>query len=147
MREWDVIIVGAGFAGAFIYMPSYGDAVGQHQFHALYQGHYDELPDLFKRHKAKVKREIRELLGMVEQETFELFPRLKDNYHWKIPHVEIYGIAQSPGFAGNKKPSMKPPGVGNLYIVSYTVEEARGVGMQAVARGALMAADAILGND
>ena len=62
-----------------------------------------------------------------------------------MPHVEIYGIAQCPGFVGNKKPSMQPPGVGNLYIVSYTVAEAKGVGMQAVARSARLAAEAIIG--
>ena len=88
---------------------------------------------------------MREILDVLEQDTFAFFPELKDNYHWKMPHVEIYGIAQSPGFTGDKKPSMQPPGTGNLYIVSYTVAEARGVGMQAVARGARMAAEAILG--
>ena len=144
--RWAPKMPHSDFAGVFIYMPSYGDAAGQHQFHALYQGHYDELPDLFSRHKVKVRRQMRELLDVLEQDTFEFFPQLKDNYHWKMPHVEIYGIAQSPGFTGDKKPSMQPPGTGNLYIVSYTVAEARGVGMQAVARGARMAAEAILGD-
>jgi len=125
-------------------MPSYGDEAKQHQFHALYQGHYDEMPNLFNRYHVKVKREVREMLDMLERDTFELYPQLKDGYRWKMPHVEIYGIAQSPGFVGTKKPSMKPPGVGNLYLVSYTVEEARGIGMQAVARGARLAAKEIL---
>ncbi len=142
--RWAPNMPHSGNAGVFIYMPSYGDEVKQHQFHALYQGHYDEMPDLFDRHSVKVKRQVRELLDMLERDTFEYFPELKDNYHWRMPHIEIYGIAQSPGFVGTKKPSMRPPGVGNLYIASYTVEEARGVGMQAVARCARKVAAAIL---
>jgi len=142
--RWAPKLPHSGFTGVFVFMPSYGDEAKQHQFHALYQGHYDEMPNLFNRYHVKVKREVREMLDMLERDTFELYPQLKDGYRWKMPHVEIYGIAQSPGFVGTKKPSMKPPGVGNLYLVSYTVEEARGIGMQAVARGARLAAKEIL---
>ena len=142
--RWAPELPHSGYTGVFIYMPSYGDDVNQHQFHALYQGHYDEFPDLLQRRKAGVRQKVREFLDLLEQDTFELYPQLKDNYHWKIPHVEIYNIAQSPGLVGSKKPSMKPPGVNNLYLVSYTVQEARGVGMQAVARNAIMAAEAII---
>ncbi len=142
--RWAPRLPHSGYTGVFIYMPSYGDAVNQHQFHALYQAHYDEMPDLFNRGQAKERREIREMLELLERDTLELYPQLRDNYHWKMPHVEIYNIAQSPGLVGSKRPSMRPPGVSNLYIVSYSMQEARGVGMQAVANCARLAAEAII---
>ncbi len=141
--RWAPELPKSGHTGVFIYMPSYGDEAEQHQFHALYQAHYDEMPDLFQRNKAKVRREIRDMLHLLEQDTFELYPDLKDNYVWKLPHVEVYNIAQSPGLVGSKRPSMVPPGVENLYLVSYSMREARGVGMQAIANCARLAAEAI----
>ncbi len=142
--RWAPELPHSGFTGVFVYMPTYGDDAKQCQLHALYQCHYDEMADLFNRNRAKVKREIREMLGLLERDTFELYPQLRDNYHWRIPHVEIYNIAQSPGFVGTKRPAMKPPGVSNLYLVSYCIQEARGIGMQAVANNARLASEAII---
>ncbi len=141
--RWSPNMPHSGYTGVFVYMPTYGDAAGQHQFHALYQAHYDEMPDLFLRRDAKTRNKIRNLLDLLEKDTFEIYPELKGNYHWKIPHVEIYNIAQSPGLVGSKRPSMKPPGVKNLYLASYSVQEARGVGMQAIARCARCVAEEI----
>ena len=120
-----------------------GDEVNQYQFHVSYQGHYDEMPDLFNRKSAQVRHEIRNTLAVLEQESIELYPQLKDAYHWRVAHAGIYGIAQSPGFVGAKRIPMKPPAVKNLYIVSSTVREARGIGMAATAKCARLAVNEI----
>ena len=44
--RWAPNLPESGFSGIFYPMPSYGDDVGQYQFHVSYQGHYDELPNL-----------------------------------------------------------------------------------------------------
>lgn len=131
-------------AGIFFQMPGYSDDGQTHQFHTCYQGHYDEFPDLFNIRSAGVRAKSREVIEMLERETFELFPQVKDSYNWKIAHAGIYGIAQSPGLVGDKRPSMKAPGVPNLYLVSSTVREARGIGIAATAKCARMAVDDIL---
>ncbi len=61
-----------------------------------------------------------------------------------MAHAGDYGLVQSPGFVGGKRISMKPPAVKNLFIVSSTVREARGIGMAATAKCARMAAGEIM---
>jgi phytoene dehydrogenase-like protein len=61
-----------------------------------------------------------------------------------MAHGGIYCVAQSPGLVGNKRPSMVTPGVSNLYLVSATVREARGIGVAAVAKCAQLAVKEIL---
>lgn len=143
--RWAPGLPHSGFSGIFFPMPTYGDDVSQYQFHVSYQGHWDEMPDLFNRRSAKVKREMREMIAMLEKESLELYPQLKSGYHWKVAHAGLYGIAQSPGLVGSKRPSMKPPGIENLYIVSNTVREARGISMSATGKCARMAVEAIMG--
>ena len=142
--RWAPNLPESGFSGVFFPMPSYGDAVNQYQFHVSYQGHYDEMPNLFQRNRASVKREIRDTIDMLERESVALFPALKGVHHWRVAHAGVYGIAQSPGFVGPKRPSMKPPEFDNLFIVSNTVSEARGVSTQGVGKCARIAAKAIL---
>jgi len=142
--RWAPHLPHSGFSGIFFPMPSYGDEVGQYQFHVSYQGHYDEMPDLLNRRSAKVKNEIRDTIALLERESLELYPQLKAAYHWRIAHAGVYGIAQSPGFVGFKRPSMKIPRYENLYIVSGTVREARGISMSATAKCARLAAQEIL---
>jgi phytoene dehydrogenase-like protein len=125
-------------------MPSYGDDVNQHQFHVSYQGHYDEMPDLLNRNQAKVRRQARETIAMLERESIRLYPKLRDGYRWRVAHAGVYGIAQSPGFVGSKRPSMRVPGFDNLFVVSNTVQEARGVSTSATGKCARMAAEAML---
>ncbi len=134
----------SGFSGVCFPMPSYADDVNQHQFHVSYQGHYDEMPDLLSGNQARVKRQTREIIAMLERESIKLFPQLKDAYNWRMAHAGVYGIAQSPGLVSTKRPSMKPPGVDNLYIVSNTVSEARGVSLQGVCKCSRRATEAIL---
>ncbi len=142
--RWIPKLPHSGFSGLFFPMPSYGDEVNQYQFHVSYQGHYDEMPNLFNRKSAQVRREIRNTLAVLEQESIELYPQLKDAYHWRVAHAGIYGIAQSPGFVGAKRISMKPPAVRNLFIVTSTVREARGIGMAATAKCARLAVNEIM---
>ncbi len=130
-------------SGIFFQMPNYSDD-GTHQFHSCYQGHYDEFPDLFNIKSASVRHNTREIIDTLERETFQLFPQVKDAYNWKVVHAAVYGIAQSPGLVGDKRPSMAPPGVSNMYIVSSTVREARGIGIAAVAKCAKKATEAIV---
>ena len=143
--RWAPRLPESGLSGIFYPMPTYGDAVGQYQFHVSYQGHYDEFPDLLDRGRARVRAGIRDIIAMLERESIRLYPRLKDGYCWRIAHAGVYGIAQSPGFVGLKRPSMRVPGIPNLFIVSNTVREARGIGMSAVGNCARMAAETILG--
>lgn len=142
--RWAPNLPESGFSGVFFPMPSYGDEVSQYQFHVSYQGHYDELPNLLKRDQANVRRQIRHTIAMLERESVQLYPQLRDAFRWRIAHAGVYGIAQSPGFVGTKRPSMRPPGVDNLFLVSNTVREARGVSTSAVAKCARRAAEAIL---
>jgi phytoene dehydrogenase-like protein len=142
--RWAPNLPASGFSGVFYPMPSYGDDVNQYQFHVSYQGHYDELPDLLNRDQAKARRQVRDMIGMLERESIQLYPRLKDGYRWRVAHAGVYGIAQSPGFVGTKRPSMRVPGYRNLFVVSNTVQEARGISMSAIGRCARMASEAIV---
>ncbi len=141
--RWAPNLPVSGFSGIFFPMPSYGDDVNQYQYHVSYQGHWDELPGLFSRKSATARRKIRDTIAMLEKESLDLYPQLKDSYHWRIAHAGIYGIAQSPGLVGSKRPSMRPPGINNLFIVSNTVSEARGVSMAAIGKCARMAVEVI----
>ena len=142
--RWAPEMPHSGFAGIFVPMPMYGDRVNQYQYHVSYQGHYDEMPDLLNRKSAHVRRQIRDTIAMLERESIAFYPRLKDAWRLRVAHAGVYGIAQSPGLVGSKRPSMKPPGISNLYIASGTVQEARGINMSATARCARLAADAII---
>jgi phytoene dehydrogenase-like protein len=141
--RWAPNLPESGFSGIFYPMPSYGDDVNQHQFHVSYQGHYDELPDLLSRDQAKVRRQIRETIAMLERESIRLYPQLKKGYRWRVAHAGVYGIAQSPGFVCTKRPSMRVPKFRNLFVVSNTVREARGISMSAIGRCARLATEAI----
>jgi len=142
--RWAPNLPESGLSGIFYPMPSYGDDVNQYQFHVSYQGHYDELPDLLNGSQAKVRRQIRDTIAMLERESIKFYPQLKDGYRWRVAHAGVYGIAQSPGLVSTKRPSMRVPGYRNLFVVSNTVQEARGISMSANGRCARMAADAIL---
>ncbi|MCU0821029.1 MAG: NAD(P)/FAD-dependent oxidoreductase [Spirochaetes bacterium] len=143
--RWAPNLPESGFSHISFPMPSYGENVKQYQYHVSYQGHWDEMPDLFNRRNAVVKRQVRDTIAMLERESLQLYPQLKSGYHWKVAHAGVYGLAQSPGLVGPKRPSMVPPGIKNLYIVSGTVQEARGISMSAIGKCASMAADVILG--
>jgi len=118
--------------------------VNQYQFHVSYQGHYDEMPNLLRGNQAMVRRQIRETIALLERESIKFYPQLKDGYRWRVAHAGVYGIAQSPGLVSSKRPSMKVPGYSNLFVVSNTVQEARGISLSATGRCAQIAAEAIL---
>ncbi len=142
--RWAPNMPHSGFSGIFYPMPSYGDEVKKYQFHVSYQGHWDEMPDLLNRKKASVRRQTRDTIALLEKESLELYPQLKSGYEWKVAHAGLYGIAQSPGLVGSKRPSMKTPGINNLFIVSNTVSEARGISLSGTGKCARMASDAII---
>jgi hypothetical protein len=142
--RWAPILPESGFSGIFFPMPSYGDESNQYQFHVSYQGHYDEMPDLLNRKSARVRRQIHETIAMLERESIGLYPQLKDAGRWRVAHAGVYGIAQSPGLVGNKRPSMKVPGYPNLFIVSGTSREARGISMSSIGKCSRMAVDSIM---
>ena len=142
--RWAPNLPESGFSGVFYPMPSYGDDAGQYQFHVSYQGHYDELPDLLRRGQASVRRRVRETIAVLERESIRLYPQLESGYRWRVAHAGVYGIAQSPGLVGSKRPSMRVPGYRNLFVVSNTVREARGISLSAVGKCARMAAEAIV---
>lgn len=143
--RWVPTMPKSGLSGIFFNMPTYGDKVGQYQFHISYQGHYCELPDLHNADLADNRREIEVQLDLLEEESAEFFPMIKGNVHWKVRHAGIYGIAQSPGLVGEKRPPIYVPEVEGLYIVGDCVREAVGIGMQSAVRSALVCAEAILG--
>ena len=142
--RWAPNLPESGFSGVFYPMPSYGDEVNQYQFHVSYQGHYDELPDLLNRGQAKVRRQVRDTIALLERESIQLYPQLKKGYRWRVAHAGVYGIAQSPGLVGTKRPSMRVPGYRTLFVVSNTVQEARGISMSAIGRCARLATEAIV---
>ncbi len=88
--------------------------------------------------------------AFVEADIDEVMPELKARTLWKLRSAGVYEIAESPGAVGVHRPSLQPPGVANLYLVSHAVREARGesnaVGTPAVAAAALRCVDLILGN-
>jgi len=143
--RWVPTMPKSGLSGIFFNMPTYGDKVGQYQFHISYQGHYCELPDLHNPDLADNRREIEALLDLLEEESAEFFPMIKGKVHWKVRHAGIYGIAQSPGLVGEKRPTIFVPQVEGLYIVGDCVREAVGIGMQSAVRSALVCAEEILG--
>jgi len=142
--RWAPGLPESGFSGIFFPMPTYGDGAGQFQDHVSYEGYYDEMPDLFRRDRAGTRRRARDLIAMLERESVRLYPSLQNAARWRVAHAGVYGIAQSPGFVGDKRPSMKTPGVERLFLVSNTVREARGVSTQGVCKCARLAAKAIL---
>ena len=131
--------------GYFMWFPTYGESVGQYQVHFFTQGLWDELPSVFQMNRARTRRQIATLLDLFEEDIEELFPDLKKHSLWKVRQASAYSISQAPSLVGKFRPQIQVPGVDNLYLVSDTVREARGPGMQAVANAVLQCADLILG--
>ncbi|MFC1822382.1 phytoene desaturase family protein [Thermodesulfobacteriota bacterium] len=143
--RWVPQLPKSGLSGLFCHMPSYGDAVGQYQLHALYQGHYYEFPDLHNAHLGKNRIEIDRLLNLLEEETAEFFPEINEKAKWKIRHAGIYRIAEAPGLVGDKRPPIFVPSVDGLYLAGDCVSESVGMGMQSAAHSAIKCAEDILG--
>ena len=108
------------------------------------QGAYGDLPDLSQLHLAETRRAVRRVLNGLMEDGKELLPGLANGIRWEIRNAAVYGLSESPGISGRHRPPMIPPGIKNLYMVSDTVSDAFGIGMQAVADVSRKAVERIL---
>lgn len=127
-------------------LPDTYDSFSEEKFtaHFLIQCHWNEFPSIFQIHKARVRNQIREKLDLCEQDIKELFPGIEERYEWKMYTGSPFGVAPVPGLVGRYLPSIKPPGVDNLYLVSDTIREGSAVGIEGTGKAALECADLIL---
>ena len=131
--KWSPRLPRTGTYGIFFQHQSYGDKAGEIQVNLCIQGSYDDLPDLTQWEWAKIRRDARQVLDRLMEDAKEMIPGLAQAKKWEIRTAAVYGLSESPGITGQHKPPMEPPCVQNLYMVSDTVREARGVGIQAAA--------------
>jgi hypothetical protein len=136
--KWCPRLPRAGVFGLFFQHRSYGDAVKEVQVNLVLQGHYGDLPDLSEWRWAKTRRAVRRFLDLLEEDARELIPGLAEATKWRVRHAAVLGLAESPGLSWRHRPSMVPPGIQGLYLLSDTVREARGLGMQSVAKASLV---------
>jgi hypothetical protein len=130
--------------GALFLQLPYGDAVGQPQFGCMLQSHWDEVPSLFEANRAKNRLGLQKIWDLFEEDIKELFPDFERHCLWKIRHTAPWALAFAPGVVGRFRPSIKPPEVENLYLVSDTVREAKTLGVESVGCAALHCVDHIL---
>ena len=131
--KWSPKLPRTGTYGIFFQHQSYGDKANEIQVNLCIQGGYDDLPDLSEWQWAKTRRDVRRVLDGLLEDAKEMIPGLAQARKWEVRTAAVYGLSESPGIAGRHRPPMVPPGVQNLYMVSDTVREARGVGIQASA--------------
>ena len=122
-----------GIFGLAFHHQSYGDQAKEYQINLVLQGNYKDLPDLTEWKWAKTRRAVRRFLNLLEEDTNELIPGLAEAKKWKVRQAAALGLAEEPGISGMHRPSMAPPGIENLYLVSDTIYEARGLGIQSTA--------------
>lgn len=139
--KWVPRLPRAGVFGIFFQHRSYGDAVNEVQVNLVLQGHWEDLPDLAEWRWAKTRRSVRRFLDLLEEDAKELIPGLADATKWRVRHAGVLGLAESPGLSGRHRPSMVPPGIEGLFLLSDTVREARGLGLQSVAKASLILMD------
>ena len=131
--------------GSIMPMPSYGEAANEYVADFWQQGSWLGGPSPVQRGTAMVKREALKMLDFFEEDIKALFPDIEAHCCWKIYYFHTYGIAGSPRLVGKYRPSIQPPGIKNLYLVSDTLRDTRAAGMASAARCALLCADRILG--
>ncbi len=133
MFKWSPKLPRTGVYGVFFQHQSYGDQTNETQVNLAIQGSYNDLPDLSETQWAKTRREVRHILDNMLKDAEELIPGLAGATKWHIRNASVFGMSESPGIAGKHRPSMVPPGVENLYLISDTISEAMGLGAQAIA--------------
>ena len=111
---------------------------------ALFQTHWNEMPNLFEMDQAITRKKVRELLALFEEDVYEVLPEIKENLVWKVPYTSVFSLAHAPGQVGQYRPSMRTP-VNNLYLINDSVKESRGMGLQAVAHTALLMTEELTG--
>ncbi len=139
--KWHPCLPRTGTYGIFFQHQSYGDKAGETQVNLCIQGGYADLPDLAESRWAKTRRAVRRVLDGLMEDAKELIPGLESAVAWEVRTASVFGLSESPGIAGRHRPSMVPPGVINLYMVSDTVSEAKGLGCQGIAHASLRLMD------
>ena len=111
------------------------------QVNLCIQGGYGDLPDLSELEWARNRRAVRCVLDNLMEDGKELLPGLAGATRWEVRTAAVYGLSESPGISGRHRPPMVPPGIRNLFLVSDTVRDACGIGMQAAASVSLKLVD------
>lgn len=85
------------------------------------------------------------LLRLMWEDLKEMFPGIEERMEWRIPYYVdgCDGLARQPGLVGNFKPSLKAPGVPNLFFAGDTYS-GRGLAINSAALSAMNCADLIL---
>lgn len=147
MFRWHPSLPRTGTYGIFYQAQSYGDQAGQTQVTLCIQGSYGDLPDLSQLHLAETRRAVRRVLKGLMEDGKELLPGLAKGIRWEVRNAAVYGLSESPGISGRHRPPMIPPGIKNLYMVSDTVSDAFGIGLQAAADVSMKAVKRIVTHD
>jgi len=143
--KWIPMLRRTGLGGCVILVPAYGEAVGQSQAIFFLQAHWNEVPSLFEANRAKNRLALERIFDHYEKDIKELFPEFERHCLWKIRHNAHWALAEAPGVAGGPhRPSVKVPGVENLYLVSDTVREGRTIGVERSASAALYCVDHLI---
>ncbi len=92
------------------------------------------------------RRGIERLFEAFVGEVEEMLPELKGHTLWRSRHLYDYNLASRPGFTGKGRLPNTIPGLEGLYLCGDGIQ-ARGVGTDRAARGALKAAEMLLGEE
>jgi len=143
ISKWVPNLPRVGLGGLYLQVP-YGDQVGQEQLVAVLQSHWTDVPSLFRLKEAETRLGFRRIWDLFEADTRELFPEFEKHCLWRVRHLAAWAMAEAPGAAGRFRPSVKPPEVEGLYLVSDTVSEGTSIGFAACAGAALYFMDNLL---
>jgi len=145
--KWCPKLPHTGTYGVFFQHQSYGDEAGEVQVNLCIQGNYDDLPDLSDWQWADTRRRVRQVLDNLEKDGREMIPGLEKATKWQISNAAVFGLSESPGIAGRHRPPIVPPGIENLYLLSDTINEAHGLGIQAIAKASQALLNKIISKD
>jgi len=142
--RWSPKLPRTGVYGVFFQHQSYGDGANEIQVNLAIQGSYNDLPDLSEWQSAKTRRHVRRVLDNMMEDAKELIPGLASATKWSVSNASFFGLSESPGIAGMHRPPMVPPGIENLYMISDTVNDAKGLGAQGIACASAKLVDRIV---
>jgi len=148
-KEWKCIrfvshLPRTGLGGLLMFAPTYAERVGEYQAWFWLQIHWDEVPPLFSQHRARRRLALRHTFDSFEADIQEVLPGFQQHCLWKIRHHDYFGLAEAPAVVGAFRPSIKPPGIENFYLVSDTLSSGRSTGMESCASLALQLVDEVL---
>jgi len=144
--RWSPKLPRTGVFGVFFQHQSYGDEAKEIQVNLAIQGSYNDLPDLSEWPLARTRRHVRRVLDNMMEDANDLIPGLASATKWYVRNASFFGMSESPGIAGRHRPSMIVPGIKNLYMISDTVSDAKGLGIQGIAHASQKLVDSLLAN-